>query len=402
MHSLAVGLWVKTGGRYETEQSQGISHFMEHMLFKGTNKRSCQQLKRAIEQKGGVFNAFTSEECVCYYVKILSENLNLACDVLSDMVLDPALRAKEIEKERKVIFEEIRMYLDLPGQYVHELLDALIWPDHPLGMSLLGTYDTVKAIQRSDLIRQKRLSHRSNNIIAVCSGNIEHDFFVKTMERLFRRQRPAKPVSFKRANAVSPTQRTNFYHKDTEQTHLCLGVRSLGRRHPERYALAMLNIVLGGNMSSRLFNEIREKRSLAYEIGSSVKQYFDTGAFLVHAGVDNKRIKDAISVIMKELKKIKDSPITKKEFDMAREYYRSGLLMMLEDNMSNMLFLGEQMTGIGRIYTKDKILREIEKVDIDMVRRVAVKLFNDRSLKLAVIGPQGEEERRRIEELLHF
>lgn len=402
MHSLAVGLWIKTGGRYEAREKQGLSHFIEHMLFKGTSKRSCQQLKRAIEEKGGIFNAFAAEEYVCYYVKILSEHLNLSCDILSDMILNPALRTEEIEKERRVIFEEIRMYLDLPTQYVHDLLDELIWPGHPLGMPLLGTCDTVSSIRRCDLIKQKELFHRPNNIIAACSGNVEHDCFVKIVDRFFRRQRPAEHISFEKANSATVQPRTKFYDKDTEQTHICLGVRSLGRRHPERYALAILNIVLGGNMSSRLFNEIREKRSLAYEIGSSVKQYSDTGSFFIHAGIDNKKIRDAISVIMKELKRIKALHITKKEFDMAKEYYKSGLLMMLEDSMSNMLFLGEQMASIDKIYTKDKILEELEKVDIDMVNRVASRLFNDRNLKLAVIGPQKEKEKRQIEELLYM
>lgn len=402
IHSVSVGLWIKTGGRYETEKKQGLSHFMEHMLFKGTDKRSCQQLKQAIEQKGGVFNAFAAEEFVCYYVKILSEHLNLACDILSDMVLNPSLKNEEIEKERKVIIEEIRMYLDLPNQYVHDLLDELIWPDHPLGLPLLGTYDTVGSIVHSDLAGHKELFHRPNNIIAVCTGNVEHDCFVKTIDRFFKRHQPARPISFEKVKPAALKPRTRFYDKDTEQTHLCLGVRGPGRKHPERYALALLNIILGGNMSSRLFNEIREKRSLAYEIGSSVSQYSDTGSFFIHAGIDNKKIKEAIAVIMKELKKIKDSPVTRREFDMAREYYKSGLLMALEDSMTNMLFLGEQMASIDRIYTKDNILEELEGVDIDMVKRMAERLFTDRNLKLAVIGPQKEKERRQMEELLYF
>jgi len=401
-HSLALGLWIKTGGRYEGKDDQGVSHFMEHMLFKGTKRRSCQQLKQAIEAKGGIFNAFTAEEYVCYYVKILSEQLDVASDVLTDMVLNSTFDGGNIEKERKVIFEELRMYLDLPMQYVHDLLDELIWPNHPLGMSLVGTYDTVGSIKRSDLIRRKEGFHLPNNIIVAACGNIDHDSFVSKVNKLFKKTRPGKSCLPEKVRPALSRPRTKFYHKDTEQTHICVGTRALSRQHPERLALALLNIILGGNMSSRLFNEIREKRSLAYEIGSSLKQYRDTGSFFVHAGVDNRKVKDAISVIIHELKKVQAKPVSKKELDMAREYYRSGLLMMLESTMSNMLFLGEQIASIGKIDTKDKILHELAKVDIDMINNVSRRIFLNKNLKLAMIGPQEDKEKEAIEKLLRL
>jgi len=401
-HSLALGLWIKTGGRYEAKKVLGISHFMEHMLFKGTQKRSCQQLKQAIEEKGGVFNAFTSEEYVCYYVKMLSEHMDLAADVLSDMVLNPALRKEEIEKERNVIVEEIRMYLDLPMQYVHDLFDELLWPGDPLGEPLVGTYNTIASIKRKDFIAQKETFHVPNNIIAVCCGDIEHDNFVARLEKIFKNKKPKKVRTFKKVSNPKKKELSKFFTKETEQTHMCLGVRALSRQHPKRLALALLNIILGGNMSSRLFNEIREKRSLAYEIGTSIKQYHDTGSFYIHAGIDNRKFKKAVNVMMNELKKIKRAPITKREFNMAKEYYRSGILMTLEGTMSNMLFLGEQISSIGKIYTKDKVLEELEKVAIDMIEDVAAKIFVNKNLHLACIGPQNEKEKKDIDELLHF
>ncbi|MFH1867486.1 MAG: pitrilysin family protein [Candidatus Omnitrophota bacterium] len=402
VHSLTVGLWIKTGGRYESAKTQGISHFVEHMLFKGTKRRSCQQLKRGIEDKGGIFNGFTAEEFVCYYVKILSKNLRLASDILSDMVLNPSLKPKDIEKERAVISEEIRMYLDLPMQHVQDLLDELIWPQHPLGMSLLGTYETIGSINRQDFIRHKDKFHVPNNIIATACGNIKHEAFLDMMTHMFKGSRSAKPASFKKVSASRLKLRTNFYHKDTEQTHLCLGARALSRSHPLRYALSLLNIILGGNMSSRLFNEIREKRSLAYEIGSSLKQYSDTGSFFIHAGIDNRKVDDAISIMISELGKTKKSFVTKRELNMAKEYYRSGLFMALEDTMANMLFLGEQAAGSGKIRTKEEILGDIEKVDADMIKDVANKVFVDKNLKLAMIGPQQQEGKKKIEGLLHL
>ncbi len=392
VHSLSVGLWIRTGGRYETLKNQGISHFMEHMLFKGTKRRSCQQIKQDIEEKGGAFNAFTSEECVCYYIKILSRQLPLACNVLSDMVLNSVFNTEEIEKERKVIFEEIRMYLDLPMQYVHDLLDGLLWPDHPLGLPLAGTCDTVGAINRKDLKAQKDIFYVPNNIIAVACGEINHNEFVAIMKKTFNKKKPVRQPAFEKAPSSMGVRQTGFFHKDTEQTHLCLGFKGLSRKHPLRYGLALLNIILGGNMSSRLFNEIREKRSLAYEIGSSVKSYSDTGSFFIHAGIDNRKLKQAVSIMARELGKAKKYLVSKRELDMAKEYFKSGLLMALESTMSNMLFLGEQLSITGKILTKDKILDEIEKVDADMIKEVAVKLFKPKALKLAVIGPQMEEE----------
>ncbi len=399
-HSLSIGLWLKTGGRYENSKNQGISHFIEHMLFKGTKKRSCQQIKQNIEEKGGAFNAFTSEEYVCYYVKILAEHIDLAADVLLDMVLNSVFNKKEIEKERKVICEEIRMYVDLPMQHVHDLLDELLWPNQPLGMPLAGTYETVGAITQKHLLKRKELFHAPNNIIAVACGNIEHDKFVKTLNRLSKNQKPKKSQTFEKLKQVDSTRSANFFYKATEQSHLCLGARALNREHKQRYALALLNIILGGNMSSRLFNEIREKRSLAYEIGSAAKYYSDTGAFLIHAGIDNKKVKNAVAIMVKELKKLKTGLVTKRELNMAKEYYRSALLMALEGTMSSMLFLGEQAASVAKITTKETILREIDKVSADSIMDVANTILKPNSLRLAVIGPQKEKEKKDIESLL--
>jgi predicted Zn-dependent peptidase len=392
VHSLSIGIWIKTGGRYENKGNQGISHLMEHMLFKGTKKLSCQGLKRSIESKGGSFNAFTSEENVCYYIKILSKQLNLAGGILADMVLEPALRPDDIDKEKKVIFEEIRMYLDLPMHYVHDLLDSLIWPEHPLGLSLVGTYETVGRVSRNDLIRLKKQFHVPNNMAIVACGDIKHDDVVSIMRGLFDKEKPVKQVISQKPLSNLHSQNIKFMQKDTEQTHLCLGLRALSSRHRQRYAFALLNIILGGNMSSRLFNEIREKRSLAYEIGSSLKAYSDTGSFVIHAGIDNKKLKNVVSLMVNELNKAKKNFVTKRELETAKEYFKSGLLMTLESTMSNMLFLGEQITVAGSIQTKEDILNAVEKVTPYDIKEVAEKFLVNKALRLAVIGPQDEKE----------
>lgn len=398
--SLSLGLWIKTGGRYETLNNQGISHFMEHMLFKGTKRRSCKEIKQAIEEKGGSFNAFTAEECVCYYVKILSQHLSIASDVLSDMVLNSAFRRDEIERERKVIFEEIRMYLDLPMQYVHDLLDELLWPDHPLGLPLIGTYETVGSINREGLNAQKDMFYAPNNMIAVACGNIDHNELVDAMSRVFNRRKPVKQPRCKGVAAYKNAKQSRFMHKDTEQTHLCLGARGVSRKDPLRYALSLLNIILGGNMSSRLFHEIREKRSLAYEIGTTLKSYSDTGSFLIHAGVDSRKLKDAVSIMVRQLRRTKRQAVSKRELEMAKECFKGGLLMAMESTMSRMLFLGEQLLIGGKIFTKDEIITRVDKVDAGALRYVANKLFKPDQLRLAVIGPHSEEERLKAEKIL--
>ncbi len=401
-NSLALGFWIKAGGRYEPKNLQGISHFLEHILFKGTKTRDYRQLKEAVEGVGGIFNAFTSEEYTCYYIKIVSDYLERAVTILSDMVLNPLLDKKEINKERNVIVEELRMYMDLPNQYVSELLDELLWPEHPLGRSLLGTYDTLSAIKRRDLIRYKEKYHVSSNIIAVACGNIEHDAIVKLLEKTFKGKARKAGTGFKKAKKTQTSPKINFYHKDTEQTHICLGVHGLDRLHPDRYAQSILNVILGGNMSSRLFNEVREKRCLAYEIGSGVKEYLDAGALYVHAGVDNNKTVEAVSVIISELKKLRNRRVTKEELTQAKEYYKGRLLMSLEDPIFNMLFLGEQITSARRLFTKDGIIAGIEKVDFDDIKRIANALFVNNSLNMALIGPQEKKDKQTIEKKFKF
>lgn len=401
-NSLAIGFWIKAGGRYEPQSFQGISHFLEHILFKGTKTRDYRQLKEAVEGLGGVFNAFTAEEYTCYYIKIISKYLEHAVDILSDMVLNPLFDEKEIDKERNVIIEEIRMYMDLPNQYVHELLDELLWPKQPLGRSLLGTYDTIAAIKKKDLVNYKKKYHISPNIIVAACGGIEHDAVVALIGKIFQGKAAGHGLGFEKAKRAQRSPRTNFYHKATEQTHICLGVHGLDRLHPDRYAESILNVILGGNMSSRLFNEVREKRCLAYEIGSGTKEYIDTGALYVHAGVDNHKAADAISVIVSELIKLKDKHVKGEELTQAKEYYKGHLLMGLEDSMSNMLFLGEQIAGSGKLFTKDGIIAGIEKVDFGDIKRVAEKLFVNNSLNMAIIGPQEKKDKEKIEKTFRF
>jgi len=329
MRSVSMGIWVKAGGRYENKSNSGISHAIEHLLFKGTKHRSAKKIKEAIEGTGGSLNGFTSEEFTCYLAKVVGKHLPLAIEVLSDMVLNPLFKTEDMEKEKAVICEEIKMYLDLPMHYVHDLLQELLWPDQPLGMLLTGTVDTVGSITRKDMLKFKQAYYNPANIVVSVCGDLETERTVAQVYKHFSKKAKGAENNFIKAKVGQKKARCNFHVKQTEQTHLCLGMHAFGRSHPDRYALSLLNIILGANMSSRLFQEIREERGLAYDINSSVDRYKETGAFVVSAGVENKNLGRTVSAIMKILKKVKKHSIGRSEFNRAKDFYTGQLLMGL-------------------------------------------------------------------------
>lgn len=401
MKSLAVGVWVKTGGRYENIRTRGISHFVEHLLFKGTKKRSTVQIKNTIEGIGGALNGFTSEEVTCYLVKVLGRHLELGLDVLGDMVLYAKFDPKDVQKERFVILEEIKMYKDHPDQYVGELLEELMWPNQPLGIPLIGTFETVNSLARKDIIKYKDRTYNPLNITVVACGDVDWDAFVANCETIFSKKKRGKSYDYKKMTVSQRSPKTKLLNKATEQTHIAIGFHSLSRQDPARYAMELLNIALGANMSSRLFHELREKRALAYAISSHVSYYADGGATFIEAGVDNRKISKAIQLIIKELSKIKNSPITKKEFDRAKEYYQGHLLFLLEDTISHMLWLGNKIVTGDEPIDVNKILSMVKEATIDDVLELSSKVFRRDNLSIAIIGPTAEKEKDAIKELAH-
>ncbi len=396
MKSISLGIWIGVGGRYENKRNAGISHFLEHLLFKGSKKFSGKEIKESIEGVGGSLNGFTSEEFTCYLVKVVKKYLNQSLNVLSDMVINPKLASPDIEKERGVIKEEIRMYRDLPMHYVHELLNQLLWPGQPLGMNLAGTLQTISQIGREGLLKYKEKFYNPQNLVIACAGPIEDKELLKEVDKLFSNMPSEKKSQFQKVRESQDKPQTNLYFKQTEQTHISLGTHSLKRNHPDKYTLGLLHIILGGNMSSRLFQEVREKRGLAYEISTHVKCFQDTGAFSVDAGVDNKRIIQTIEVILQELKKIKKSPVNKREFLRAKEYYTGQLLLALEDTMEHMFWIGESTVSLDKVYTQEEVLRELGQVKIEDITRVANKIFRNEGLNLALIGPISDKEKLKI------
>ncbi len=390
--SVTVGLWLRAGGRFETKKNNGVSHFLEHLLFKGTTRRSYRQIKEAIEGVGGSLNGFTAEEATCYLAKVVSKHFSLTLDVLSDMVLNPLLKEEDIEKERMVIKEEIKMYSDLPASFVHALFSELLWPDQPLGAMIAGRVEVIESLTREEILTYKKRLYNPSNLVIAIAGNLEHEKTVREVERIFRALPRGRRNRFSRVKEKQSRPEIKLKGKDTEQTHLCLGGRALSRHHPDRYALGVLNIILGGNMSSRLFNEVREKRGLAYEIYSGLSLFHDTGAFVISAGVDNRKAIKTIQVILKELNKVKSRAVSRKELHRAKDFVSGQLLLALEDTSNYMHWLGESKLCLGKVPSLEEVLEKVGKVTADDLQRIANRLFRNDNLNLALIGPLKEEK----------
>jgi len=392
--SLSLGIWINIGGRYETPKIKGISHFLEHLLFKGSQKYSCRKIKESIEGIGGVLNGFTSEELTCYLVKIPRKYLSMALGILSDMVVNPCLKAADITKERSVILEELNMYKDLPQSYVYELLDELLWPGQPLGLPIIGTVESVKNISIREIHAFKKQHYTPRNIVISAAGSLDFDLLNQEAAGIFSHEPGGNLNSFLEAKCdLQVKQQLKIFPKDTEQTHMALGFHSLKRDHRLRHAQMLLHIILGANMSSRLFNEVREKRALAYEIGTNLKRYSDAGVFVVHAGIDNRKVGDCLELIFKELGKVKKSHVSKDEFKRAKEFYLGQLMLTLEDTMEHMLWIGETCACLDKVYLLPDIIREVNQVTPEDLKQAAELIFKEEKINLALIGPLNKEKK---------
>ncbi|MBI3319593.1 MAG: insulinase family protein [Candidatus Omnitrophica bacterium] len=397
--SVSVGIWVRAGGRYETAELSGVSHFLEHLLFKGTRTRSCERLKQAIEGIGGSFNGFTAEEFTCYMVKVPAQYLRRAVAVLSDMVLHPAFRPRDIDKEREVILEEIRMYDDTPAQAIHDVFNQLMWPNHPLGNLLSGTTDTVRRIRRRDLLAYWKQRYHARNLLVACAGAMTPEQVLGQLRTTFARLAGGSVRRFRPAPRPPRGPQIRLIHKATEQTHLCLGSPAIPRTHPQRFALELLHVILGANMSSRLFREVREKRGLVYEIGTQIKRYHDTGAFVIYAGCDPAKLTTTLQTVLVELTRMAREPVRASELRRAKEFYGGQLLMGLEDTMEQMLWIGEQMITVGRTAEAKDLLAHLNRVTAEQIQHVARWLFTSPRFHVAAIGPLAEQQASTLQDL---
>lgn len=392
MESVAIGIWIRAGGRFEELRNNGISHLLEHLLFKGTKNRDMMTIKQEIEGRGGSFNGFTSEEHTCYLVKVLSKDAELGLDILSDMVLNPKLDKEEMQKEKDVIVEEINMYKDIPSHYVHEILAEMMWPGQPLGFPLAGTAESVRAITRDDLLKYKEAYYNPKNMLVVATGKVEEEVLARLSQKYFRQAAPGPVSQFQKVMLEQSAPALKLTTKDTEQTHVALGFHAVDRFSPDKHVLSLMNIILGANMSSRLFHIVRDEMALCYEISSSIRRYEDCGAFVVSAGVDNKKLVKSLEIILRELARMKREPVSAEELRRAKEYYKGQLLFALEDTMSHMLWLGEKIISNEKDFSVKSILARIEAVTPEDLVRMANDMLKGENMNLAVISPVKDDE----------
>ena len=384
VRSVSIGVWLTRGSRHEPIEQSGIAHFVEHMLFKGTATRSAEDIAQTIDSIGGQMDAFTAKEYAGYYLKVLDEHLPLAVDVLSDIVMRPALSADDVEREKKVVVEEIKMVEDTPDDLVHELFTEGFWPDHPLGRPILGTRETVEALSADGLRQYFTTAYSASNLIVAAVGNIEHAQVRELVMRAFE----GLPVVSTPLGDIPPrvVPHVLVRNKELEQSHVCLGTSGYQQDHVDRYASYVLNIVLGGSMSSRLFQNVREKRGLAYAVFSGLVAYRDAGSVTVYAGCANNAVGELIDVVIGELRRLKSETLPESELRRAKDHLKGSLMLNLESTSSRMSHLARQEIYFDRQFGLDETLEGVERVTQDDVRRVAQDLFTDRGLAATVLG----------------
>ena len=400
MESVSVGIWIGIGGRFESRSRAGISHFLEHLLFKGTHRRSAKQLSQTVEGVGGYLNAFTGEENTCYYAKASYRHLAVLLDVLADMYRHPKLAAADIAKERQVIKEELLMYRDQPDHYVQELLAETTWPGHPLGRSLTGTTESLDQIQRGTLVDFKNQHYVPVNTVVAVAGHCEHAEIVARVAGQFPSATPGRSARFQAVTAVQRTPQFRFLTKAVEQTHLAIAIRGYSRHDTRRYSLKLLSVILGENMSSRLFQTIREEHGLAYSIQSATSYFADTGAFLISAGLDTKRLPKALRLILKELGKLGRRPPPAEELRRAKDYAIGQMRLGMESTSNQMMWCGEHLLAYGCVQAPNEIEQKLEAITAAQIQEVAADLFRDSRLNAAVITPSQDEHP--IRQLLTF
>jgi predicted Zn-dependent peptidase len=385
VRSVSLGIWLRSGSRRETREQNGIAHFIEHMLFKGTRRRSAEEIARAVDSIGGNLDAFTAKECTSFSIKVLDEQLKFAIDLVSDLVLNPRLDPRAISKERGVVLEEIKMVEDTPDDLVHELFVQNFWKNHPLGWPILGTEKTIARIERAQLEKYFRECYVPKNMIVAAAGCLDHSRLVSWVEKKFGRldHSPAPPSSpAPRSFALIITRNK----RSLEQVHLCLGVPCYPITHPKRHASYVLNTILGGGMSSRLFQNIRERRGLAYTVFSNLDPYSDTGCLSIYAATAPKSTKQTIALILQEFKKIKSKPVSKEELRRAKEHLKGGLVLGLESTGSRMANLARQELYFRAFTSINTMMRSIDRVSADEVREVARDSFNPETIALSLVG----------------
>jgi predicted Zn-dependent peptidase len=396
LRSASLGVWIQCGSRSEEAGSTGISHFIEHLLFKGTGKRSTAQIAQTIDSIGGQLNAFTEKEYVGYYAKVLDEHLPIAFDLLSDMVRNPAFPAGELERERNVIFEEISMVEDSPQELILDMYLENYWKNHPLGLPISGTRKSVAGISREDVRKFFRRHYTASNIVVSVAGNIRHRDVHRLAERYFSSMKTGTPAP-PGPPPVAVSSRIVRQKKNLEQTHVCLGTAAPPIASGERYCAHLLCNILGGGMSSRLFQNIREKRGLVYSIYSMLNQYRDAGTLVVYAGTAPDKASEVASLTLLEFRRLRDRLISSRELTRAKDNIKGSIMLSLESSSSRMSNLAQQMIYHDRFYELEEILKAVEGVTARDIRDLANRIFNASCLSLTALGNRNGRELKSVE-----
>ena len=387
VRSVALGIWAGVGSRDETPRLAGASHFLEHLLFKGTSRRTARDIAEQMDAVGGEANAFTSKEYTCFYARTLDRDLGLAVDVLADMLRSSRIAREDVDAERTVILEEIGMHNDAPDDVVHDLFAEVLFGGHPLGRPVLGTSESIGAMSREAVARYWRRHYVPGNLVVAVAGNRTHDEVVELVSDAFEGA-AGEPLGPRPGRREPRAHRgLQVRHKPTEQAHVVLGTRALSRSDPRRFALGVLNIAFGGGMSSRLFQEVREKRGLVYSIYSYATQYSETGSFSVYAGAAPKRIHDVLAIVRDELDRVVAAGLTEEELERGKGHLKGSLVLGLEDTSGRMTRLGKSEITSGEILTVDDIVQRVDEVTDEDVRAVAKEVLGAGPRALALIGP---------------
>ena len=385
VRSVSVGVWLMRGSRHESDAESGIAHFVEHMLFKGTANRSAQQLAQEIDSIGGQMDAFTTKEYASYYIKVLDEHLPMAVDLLGDLVLRPAFAPDDIAREKSVILEEIKMVEDAPDDLVHEIFAQQFWPKHPLGRPILGTPATVESFDQKVLRGYFQRMYVAPQLLIAVAGHIEHAKVRDLIAKAFASVNTSAGESA--TTPPAPAGGVVYRKKDIEQSHVCMGTPAYHQAHQDRYALYVMNTILGGSMSSRLFQHIREDRGLAYSVFSTITSYSDAGMVTIYAGCASDKVTEVVDLALAELREMRDSAVPGDELRRAKDHLKGNLVLNLESSASRMSHLARQFMLFGRQYTLDEMTKAVDAVTAEDVQRVANELFNDAGLAATVVGP---------------
>ena len=393
--SVSMAVFIGAGSRYESDELAGASHFLEHLLFKGTkNWPTARELSEAVEGLGGMMNASTDREMTVYWCKVASDHARQALAVLSDMMLNPILDSSEMEKEREVVLEELRMTNDIPSNRVDLLIDEIMWPDQPMGRDVGGSQDSVRGITKDQILEYIRHQYNPSNAVITVAGNISHEETVDALAEALREWKPEKSESWYPVQNGQESPRIGVEQRKTDQAHVCIGLPGLHIAHPDRFVLGLMNVILGEGMSSRLFLDLRENQGLAYDVHSSLNLFRDCGSLVVYCGVEPKKTQRAITSILEELHGLQAN-IPESELTKARELSKGRMLLRMEDSRAVAMWMGAQETLVGNVRTVDEVVELIDAVTIEDIERVAKDLIKEEKLSLAVVGPYRSEARFR-------